>query len=823
MAFTRTPCIATGIALAVVILVLPTISTAQHRFDHWYFGTNAGVDFSQGAPVPLTDGRLSTLEGSAAISDDVTGDLLFYTDGVTVWDKTHTVMPNGRDLKGHWTSSQSALIVPIPGSSSRCFLFTAGAGLYHTTDDPNNGIRYSIVDMALNGGNGDVVEKNVELIARGDATEMLNATKHCNGIDYWVIAHELENNRFHAYLIDQSGIADTVITDIGGIRSGDLGTQSMAKFSPNGRMLTVATPGDKSLELYDFDNESGTLSNFRALGTDYYYYGPEFSPDNSKLYSSTLAFSTEPDYLYQFDLTAGNLAAIQQSRAILHTENGRWRGAQCQLGPDGRIYVSFIDRTLLGVIEQPNQSGTAASYDHDGLDLAGRTTQYGLPNSISADFLPPQKNDTALRITIESDSDTIGIGGVSTLRLIVCNNSSTPLENVTVNSTLPLGLVRVSGATFPLSISSLAPLACDTFSVSVSLGQVLSDTTEFRMCGKAESIPASTCALPLSSEDCRQITGLPAPVDTSAVDYTFYPTPGCPGTEALINVPFNSRRYTDTITSVTFTGPDGRFFEYAGSRPISFAIIPTRDQMIPVRVMRQHTGEVTSVMEMRTKFGDLFRVRIVAVAKPAESPIFDVTEIHAGNQQSGVRDTCIVITSTFSRAVKITDTLWFHGSGRQARLKSPVLPFIIVPGESREICLEISGDGQIQDTLMFGGAENVSFCPHCVMHSIVIDNLTPGPISGIADFGGPRRLESASIAPNPVTSQAVVSLSITEADNYTVLVYDLSGRTVTRIASSRMEIGSYTLPLETENLAAGEYWVEVRGSSRSLITQFIVY
>lgn len=69
----------------------------QNEANNWYFGYNAGLSFSTDPPTPLTNGALVTGEGSAVISD-VNGNLLFYTDGSTVWNANHVVMPNGTGL-----------------------------------------------------------------------------------------------------------------------------------------------------------------------------------------------------------------------------------------------------------------------------------------------------------------------------------------------------------------------------------------------------------------------------------------------------------------------------------------------------------------------------------------------------------------------------------------------------------------------------------------------------------------------------------------------------------------------------------------------------
>ena len=100
---------------------LPCFS--QNQADNWYFGNKAGLNFNTCIPSILTNGELNTHEGVATISD-VMGNLLFYTDGITVWNKSHLVMANGTGLYGHPSSTQSAVIVPRPGSTTLYYVFT---------------------------------------------------------------------------------------------------------------------------------------------------------------------------------------------------------------------------------------------------------------------------------------------------------------------------------------------------------------------------------------------------------------------------------------------------------------------------------------------------------------------------------------------------------------------------------------------------------------------------------------------------------------------------------------------------------------------------
>ena len=109
--------------LIISFLFCLNLLFSQGEANIWYFGQNAGIDFNSGSPVALYNGQMSTLEGCAVMSTN-SGQLLFYTDGVTVWDRTHQVMPNGTGLLGNFSSTQSGIIVPNPTDSTIFYIFT---------------------------------------------------------------------------------------------------------------------------------------------------------------------------------------------------------------------------------------------------------------------------------------------------------------------------------------------------------------------------------------------------------------------------------------------------------------------------------------------------------------------------------------------------------------------------------------------------------------------------------------------------------------------------------------------------------------------------
>ncbi|WP_048922819.1 YncE family protein [Rufibacter radiotolerans] len=346
---------------------------AQKEATNWYFGRRAGISFAQPEPAPLKNGMLFSEEGSAVISD-AQGNLLFYSNGMQVWNKNHQVMANGSELKGHESSVQSALILPKPGSSTLFYLFTTDF------QGQDHGLQYHVVDMSRNGGLGEVVSKNNLIFA--PVTEKLTAVKHRNGRDFWVLTHRWNSTAFYAYLITANGITFTPVESrIGAMHTGDNGAAiGFLKASPAGDKLAVATwaPVNK-IELFDFDNATGLVSNVVDLGKFEEAYGVEFSPDGSRLYGGKNGIAGGEARIFQFNLKAGTPDAIIHSGQQVAKSLSRKIGA-LQLGPDGRIYVARNSSGYLGVIRNPNALGPNCDYKDNGLNLGNQKSELGLPN-----------------------------------------------------------------------------------------------------------------------------------------------------------------------------------------------------------------------------------------------------------------------------------------------------------------------------------------------------------------------------------------------------------------------------------------------------------
>lgn len=347
---------------------------SQGESNIWYFGQNAGLDFSLGYPVALSQGMLSTIEGVATTCNPQ-GELLFYTNGVTVWNKNHTIMQNGEKLTGNPSSTQSAVAVPMPGSHTLYYLFTVDA------EAGENGVRYSIIDMNKQNGLGEVVQKNMEIY--NPCAEKITIVKHRNNKDYWIIMHAWNSNNFLVYPLTEKGLGSPVITAVGSNHEGTTdNTIGYMKASADGSQLAVAVKEAAFVEVFDFDNATGHISNPIRLNfaPGSKVYGVEFSSNGNLLYVS----AGGKKEVWQFNLQAGSNQAIAQSGLVVGKTAG-WVGA-LQIAKDGKIYISPYDIEKLDRIENPDIVGTACQYTVGAVDLKGKKAALGLPSFVQSYF-----------------------------------------------------------------------------------------------------------------------------------------------------------------------------------------------------------------------------------------------------------------------------------------------------------------------------------------------------------------------------------------------------------------------------------------------------
>lgn len=430
------------IVFILSFLVFQQSLFAQNEGKVWYFGTHAGLDFNTNPPSVVLNGQLNTLEGSATISDE-NGELLFYTDGISVFTRNHTIMPNSIDgLGGHSSSAQSAVIVPHPSNSNLYFIFTVSAYV-------NSTVFYSVVDMSLNNGLGDV-DENVKGIPLLSGTgEYIQATASADGSFWWVLLHKSGSSQYYAYKLTSAGLdVDNPVISSSGTPSPANGDIGFIKFNNLGTKLVRSSYIANHFNISDFDNATGIVSNSLHFSL-YAAYGVEFSPNNRFLYIS--AFSNMG--IKQYDLNAGN--TVSQIQATAHTYSNVATGS-LQIAPNGKIYSSRYGALALDVIHAPNNPGASANFQSNAQTLGGASAQLGLPNIITTlvSQTPPlldgllvsdiTADEAILSATVTSDGGTT----------IIERGFYYGIEpNPTTNMTLVSGTTGI----FTLSISELEP------------------------------------------------------------------------------------------------------------------------------------------------------------------------------------------------------------------------------------------------------------------------------------------------------------------------------------------------------------------------------
>ncbi len=328
----------------------------------WAFGVNAGLDFNGNPPRPLTT-AITTSEGSASVCDS-NGRLLFYTEGSQVWDRNHQLMPNGSNLTGKGedvtrSTTQGSLIVPAPGNRDRYFVFSLGA----IESGGSGELWYSIVDMQLNGGRGDIVAgaKGIQ-IGTGHTEKLLGIPG--NDCNVWIVTVPQRGNQVKIFNITAEGL-DTLPKMYEAHRFTAGSITGWLDASPDRSKIFLDS------RLYSFDSDKGALGH-SIFAVSEHPYGVCFSPDNTKLY---LAFGNLG--FFQYDISSMDSVKITASRYRISDRAGALRR-----GPDRKIYVSGIEFTTLGLVYQPDLPAAACHFAPFAIHLDGGSTGISFPNYV---------------------------------------------------------------------------------------------------------------------------------------------------------------------------------------------------------------------------------------------------------------------------------------------------------------------------------------------------------------------------------------------------------------------------------------------------------
>ncbi|NMH26741.1 3-coathanger stack domain-containing protein [Flavobacterium silvaticum] len=295
------------------------------RNNHWQLGTQ-DVKVNGNTPSVTTITAAANKYGLATISD-TSGNLLFYTDGVTVWNSTHAIMTNGTDLG---LSVQNVVIVPNPGNISQYYVIrsvdnpclctsTTGGIIYAYSLVEFNAANPLGILLNINPSSGSYPESYYTKVLKDASLNPaansfyygpLVVTTNVDDTAYWVILQS--GNNILSYKIDASGLNSVPVTS--GFTSSqiyNLGTFDSAHVLINGKEganfritndktkligLQYSDSGDdydtdngefantSSFYQLNFNSTTGAFSNYLSLMSEYQITGFELSPNSGNLF-----------------------------------------------------------------------------------------------------------------------------------------------------------------------------------------------------------------------------------------------------------------------------------------------------------------------------------------------------------------------------------------------------------------------------------------------------------------------------------------------------------------------------------------------------------
>lgn len=371
---------------------------SQNETSNWYFGDKSGFYFNKGKIDILNNSKMSTPAGCSTISD-VDGNLLFYTDGQTVWNKNHAVMQNGSNLGGNKELFQNSIIIPKPNSKNIYYLLY----LKNTLPATSHAFYLAEIEVSQNFPQGIVKRKN-ELIS-SFSTERITAVHSKDGKSIWVITINKGSssdslvNTISVFKFNENGIQRPPINY--SIQE-TISTLGAMKISPDGSKLAVADYNGSNIFLYDFDTITGNITFSERVFTDVALFSPtyplsvEFSSDSKILYYSArqrLDSSILVQYILNSPFPADPLYSKKQ---LIYVSYDSSLGT-LQLANNGKIYASIFIKTDpadnvnnliytedIGVINEPNKHKFESNYNHSFVKTTPGLSLKGLPNFISS-------------------------------------------------------------------------------------------------------------------------------------------------------------------------------------------------------------------------------------------------------------------------------------------------------------------------------------------------------------------------------------------------------------------------------------------------------
>jgi large repetitive protein len=369
-----------------VFVVLPFLAQGQSKDFTWVLG-NRVIEFHKTTKEPVASNGPVALTGTGAVAENpANGDILFYTDGVNVFDATNQVMVNGTGLNADVSANQPVVVGQVPGSPNLFYILTHNAA---------GAIEVTTVDMALTGNAaavplGEVTTKNVPIPALVNQSDGMITIPHANGTDFWLITHTTGTTTYNITLVNSSGFTTTSFSLVGLI-------QDVANFSynPTTNQLAVSpAEANRNVEILNFDPASGSLSFEAGLPLSSTtapqgIFDVEWSPLGDYVYISGYNSTGQPDLL-QYDLLNISIpppTGLTSPQSVLPQPNTVTESFGLQMGPDTVLYHLYEQGGVIrmGMITSPD-SVVTVGVGYDPVAFTGNFSVQQFPSALPNPF-----------------------------------------------------------------------------------------------------------------------------------------------------------------------------------------------------------------------------------------------------------------------------------------------------------------------------------------------------------------------------------------------------------------------------------------------------
>ena len=348
------------------------IQTHEYR---WVFGSGVEIYFANGGtPSNVGSRSIVSAEACASICDPTTGDLLFYTDGVTVWNGFDDSIV-ATNIGGSQNSYHGVVIIPPTpcGAITRYHIFATWEA------DSSPGTKDMMHSSYTVNGTMVTQSSTPNGLLGVTASERIAVISKADCLGYWIVTQELNSTNAHVVSLDNDTPTLHSVQTLS-ITPGGSWEEGQIKFSPNGKYLAWADAQSHEVQVMDFNITTATITPRHKIHNITFPSGIEFSPNSQYVYYSGQGVV----YQHDISLPPGNFDSSTQTPISTSTDPQDY--SSMQLGPDGKIYIVGPNRTTISVIELPDNVVPTVGFKQDALDVNGgvltfsNNSQFGLPN-----------------------------------------------------------------------------------------------------------------------------------------------------------------------------------------------------------------------------------------------------------------------------------------------------------------------------------------------------------------------------------------------------------------------------------------------------------